>query len=32
VADSDRTAPKLGIVALLDRRIERVHVDVDDGR
>jgi DNA polymerase-4 len=26
VADSDRTAPKLGIVALLDRRIERVHV------
>ena len=30
VADSDRTAPKLGIVALLDRRIEGVHVDMND--
>ena len=30
VADSDRTAPKLGIIALLDRRIEGVHVDMND--
>src|SRR5712671_1799349 len=30
VADSDRTATKLGIIALFDRRIEGVHVDVDD--
>jgi hypothetical protein len=30
VADSDRTAPKLGIVALFDRRIEGVHVDMND--
>jgi hypothetical protein len=30
VADSDRAAPELRIVALLDRRIERVHVDMDD--
>src|SRR5208283_1628674 len=30
VADGDRTASKLRIVALFDRRIERVHVDMDD--
>jgi hypothetical protein len=30
IADSDRATPQRGIVALLDRRIESVHVDVDD--
>ena len=29
-ADGDRLAPQLRIVALLDRGIEGVHVDVDD--
>ena len=29
-ADRDRLAPQLRIVALLDRRIEGVHVDMDD--
>src|SRR5258708_147522 len=29
-ADSDRLPPKGRIVALLNRRIERVHVNVDD--
>jgi hypothetical protein len=30
VTDRDRATPQLRIVALLDRRIERVHVDMDD--
>jgi hypothetical protein len=30
VADRDRAVTELWIVALLDRRIERVHVDMDD--
>jgi len=30
MADRDRTAPKLRVVALFDRCIERVHVDIDD--
>ena len=30
VADCNRTAPKLWLVRLFDRRIARVHVDVDD--
>src|SRR5262252_2442738 len=30
-ADDDGAAPDLGAVALLDRRVERVHVHVDDG-
>ncbi len=29
-ADGDREPAQLGIVALLDRRIESVHVDMDD--
>jgi hypothetical protein len=29
-ADRDRTPSKLRIVALLDRRVESVHVDMDD--
>ena len=29
-ADDDRLAAQLGLVALLDRRVERVHVEVDD--
>ena len=31
-ADGDRLAPQLGPVALLDGRVERVHVDVKDPR
>ncbi len=30
-ADDDRLAGKLRVVELLDRRVERVHVDVQDG-
>jgi len=30
VADRQGTAPKAGIIALFDRRIESVHVDMDD--
>jgi hypothetical protein len=30
VANRDRAAPKVRVVALFNRRIERVHVDVDD--
>jgi hypothetical protein len=29
-ADRNRLATQLGIVALFDRRVERVHVDMDD--
>jgi hypothetical protein len=28
--DSDRSSPKFWIVALLDRRIEGIHIDMDD--
>ena len=30
MANRDRATPKVWVVALLNRRIERVHVDVDD--
>ena len=30
MADGDRSAAKLGVVALFDRRIEGIHVDVDN--
>jgi len=30
MADCDRTASQGRIIALLDRRVEGVHVDVDD--
>jgi hypothetical protein len=30
IADSDRATTQRGVVALLDRRVESVHVDVDD--
>jgi hypothetical protein len=30
VADRERAAAKAGIIALFDRRIEGVHVDMDD--
>jgi len=30
MTDRDGTTPELRAVALFDRRIERVHVDVDD--
>src|SRR5207247_3992080 len=29
-ADDDRAAPQLGVVALLDGCVERIHVDVED--
>jgi hypothetical protein len=29
-ADGDRLASQAGIVALFDRRVESVHVDMDD--
>jgi len=29
-ADRHRFAAQLGIIALFDRRVERVHVDMDD--
>jgi hypothetical protein len=29
-ADRDRLAAQLGIITLFDRRVERVHVDMDD--
>jgi len=29
-ADGDRTSSKVRVVALFDRRKERIHVDVDD--
>ena len=29
-ADGDGLAAQLGIVALFDRRVERVHIDMDD--
>ena len=29
-SDRDRLAAQLGIIALLHRRVERVHVDMDD--
>jgi hypothetical protein len=30
VADGDRTSAQTGIIALLDRRVEGVHVDMND--
>ena len=29
-ADDDRLAAQFGVVALFDRRVERIHVDVQD--
>jgi hypothetical protein len=29
-ADRDRLAAQLGIIALFHRRVERVHIDMDD--
>ena len=29
-SDRDRLASQLGIIALLHRRVERVHIDMDD--
>ena len=29
-SDRDRLAPQFGIIALFHRRVERVHIDMDD--